>query len=146
MQGVEIIPLTTYQDERGSLAEILRAEHPLTKRDFGQIHVSKAHPGYTRGNHYHTRKYEWFTVVGGEGLLVLEEVATGERRAIPMGDKNMVTVRIPPGVAHGIKNVGDSVMYLIVYNEEPFNPQDPDTFARKVVESDAEKNRLNSGV
>ncbi|MBI1748525.1 MAG: dTDP-4-dehydrorhamnose 3,5-epimerase family protein [Acidobacteria bacterium] len=133
MIGVEIIPLEVYEDERGSLAELLRSEHPLTKKEFGQIHVSRAHPTYTRGNHYHTRKYEWFSVVGGNGLLALENVETGEREEIPMGEKNMVTVRIPPGVAHGIKNIGDTTMYLIVYNEETFDPKDPDTFAKKVI-------------
>lgn len=133
MKGLEIVPLQVYNDERGWLSELLRSEHPLHKREFGQIHASTSHPNYVRGNHYHKRKYEWFCVIGGTGLLVLEDIETGERKEIIMGEKNMVTVRIPPGVAHGIKNVGDSIMFLIVYNEESFNPQDPDTFGKKVI-------------
>lgn len=133
MRDLEIIRLDVYTDERGWLAEILRSEHMVHKREFGQIHVTTAHPNFAKGNHYHTRKYEWFCVVKGTGLLVLEDISTGERKEIEMGDKNPITVRIPPGVAHGIKNIGDDMMYLIVYNEETFNPKDPDTFAKKVV-------------
>lgn len=133
ISGVEITKLRVHEDERGWLAEILRSEHLVEQRAFGQLHITTAHPNRVKGNHYHTTKNEWFCVIKGTGLLVLEDQRTGERDEIVMGDGNLVTVRIPPGVAHGIRNVGNDMMFLLVYNEESFDPERPDTIAKTVI-------------
>ena len=115
-------------DERGWLAEILRREQLAPGRQaFGQFFVTTAHPGISKGHHYHLRKHEWFCVIKGRALLVLEDVATKQRTEIPMGEGNMVTVELPLGSAHAIKNTGVDMMYLLAYVDEPFDPQDGDT-------------------
>jgi dTDP-4-dehydrorhamnose 3,5-epimerase-like enzyme len=125
LEGVQISRLAVKEDHRGWLAEILRGDQ--TKGSFGQIYVTTAHPGKKKGNHYHTRKTEWFCVIKGRGKLVLQDLETGKRMEILMGDGNLVTVRIPPGVAHTIANVGEDMMYLLAHISEQFSPQDPDT-------------------
>ena len=120
-------PLTRRTDDRGWLAEILRAGEGVAA-PFGQIFVTVAKPGVTKGRHYHTRKIEWFCVIHGKGRLVLQDLATHERTEVEMGDENLVTVRIPPNVGHQITNTGAEPMVLLVYAEEVFNPGDPDTF------------------
>ena len=128
LEGVEIKRLTRKTDERGWLAEILKAGEGVTP-GFGQMFVTVALPGVTKGGHYHSRKVEWFCVVQGTARLVLHELATDQRFEVEMGDGNLVTVRIPPGVGHAITNTGEDVMMLLVYAEEVFDPADPDTFA-----------------
>ena len=118
-------------DERGWLAEILRKENLREKYDFGQILITVAKPGVTKGNHYHKRKHEWFCVVRGRGKLLLKDVTSDERQEVLMGDENMVVVKIPPNVTHAIQNIGDEMLYLLIYIDEPFNQQDPDTFPGK---------------
>ena len=130
-RGVEVYPLDIRHDERGWLAEILRAEKKQAGEEFAHIYVTVAFPGKTKGKHYHQRKVEWFCVVSGEAMLFLKDTRTGEEERLPMGEKNMVTVRIPPHVAHAITNTGAIPFYLIVVVSEQFNPKDPDTFSFK---------------
>ena len=128
MDKVKIIKLDVKADNRGFVAEIVRdedLENPNKK--FGQIYVTTAKPGQTKGKHYHERKTEWFCVVKGKGLLTLIDKASNDRQEIKMGEDNMVAVQIPPNVWHAIKNTGDNEMYLLAYIDESFNPNDPDT-------------------
>jgi UDP-2-acetamido-2,6-beta-L-arabino-hexul-4-ose reductase len=90
--------------------------------------VTTAHPGSVKGNHYHTRKYEWYCVLKGEARLALVDNLSGEREEILLGEQQLITVRIPPRVAHAIENVGSEMMYLLVYTDESYNEEDPDTF------------------
>lgn len=126
--GVEVYPLDIKHDERGWLAEILRAGKKQGSEEFAHLYVTVAFPGKTKGKHYHQRKVEWFCVVSGEATLFLRDTRTGEEERLPMGEKNMVTVRIPPHVAHAITNTGNTPLYLIVVVSEQFNPKDTDTF------------------
>jgi len=120
-------------DERGWLAEILRREdlHP-GKEAFGQFFITTAHPGISKGHHYHLRKHEWFCVIKGRGLLVFEDIETGLRQELEIGESNLAMVEIPLHTAHAIKNIGDEMMYLLAYTDEPHDQSDPDTYARKV--------------
>ncbi len=128
IDGVEVYPLDIKRDDRGWLAEILRAEKRQVSEDYAQLYITVAYPGKTKGRHYHQRKVEWFCVVSGEGMLFLKDMRTGEEAKLSMGDKNMVTVRIPPQVAHAISNTGTTPLCLVVIVSEQFNPEDPDTF------------------
>jgi len=134
MKKIEILDLQKKADERGWLIEVLGGDLPEECRDFGQLHVSVAYPGKVRGNHYHTRKVEWFCVPTGKGLLLLKDRETGEIREVKMGINNLKTIKIEPGAIHAIKNIGEEDMVLIVYSSEPFDPEDPDTFYEKILE------------
>ncbi len=134
MEKIKILDLQKKADERGWLIEMLGGDLPEGCKEFGQLHVSVAYPGKVRGNHYHTRKIEWFCVPAGRGLLLLKDRETGEIREIKMGINNLKTIKIEPGAIHAIKNIGEEDMVLIVYSNEPFDPNDPDTFYEKILE------------
>ncbi|MEC9019119.1 MAG: WxcM-like domain-containing protein [Nitrospinota bacterium] len=133
MKNIEILNLDKKSDERGWLIEVLGGELPDGCKKFGQIHVSVAYPGKVRGNHYHTRKVEWFCVPTGKGLLILEDRETGETQEVMMGINNLKTIKIEPGTIHAIKNIGEDDMVLIVYSNESFDPEDPDTYYKKIL-------------
>lgn len=128
MHGLQIDVLDVKKDDRGWLAEILRSGNLIGGARLSQIFVTVGNPGKTKGKHYHTRKTEWFSVVSGDAKLYLRDVRTGEEKVVPMGEKNMVTVAIPPHIAHAITSDGDQPFYLIVVASEDFDPKDPDTF------------------
>ena len=132
MRDLEVTVLDVKKDERGWLAEIIRKEALVRGAEFGQFLVTTAHPGYVKGNHYHTRKYEWYCVLKGEGLLMLWDRRSGERKELMLAEQRLTTVMIPPQVSHAIKNVGAGMMYLLIYTDEPFNEEDPDTFYEKI--------------
>ena len=133
MKGVEITLLDVKKDERGWLTEVIRKEDLVRSREFGQFMVTTAYPGYVKGNHYHTRKYEWYCVLKGEAQLVLVDNHSGEREEILLDERQLQTVRIPPHVSHAIQNTGTEMMYLLVYTDEPFREADADTFYKKVL-------------
>jgi len=129
--GIKKLEIKT--DQRGWLAEILRRENLYPGREaFGQFFITTAHPGITKGHHYHLRKHEWFCVIKGRALLVLEDIDTKQRTEILMGEDNMVTVELPLRCAHAIRNTGEDMMYLLAYADEPFNPEDIDTHSYKL--------------
>jgi len=133
MKNIKILDLDKKSDERGWLVEVLGGELPDGCKKFGQIHVSVAYPGKVRGNHYHARKVEWFCVLTGKGLLILKDRETGETREVIMGVNDLKTIKIEPGTIHAIKNIGEDDMVLIVYANESFDPEDPDTYYEKIL-------------
>ena len=134
MKNIEILDLDKKSDERGWLIEVLGGELPEGCEEFGQLHVSVAYPGKVRGNHYHTRKVEWFCVPAGQGLLLLKDQETGETQEVIMGVNNLKTIKIQPGTIHAIKNIGEDDMVLIVYANESFDPEDPDSYYEQILE------------
>ena len=126
IRGVEVTQLLQRHDDRGWLAEVLRTGDKIPGGP-GQIYITAAKPGVTKGRHYHTRKVEWFCVIQGQGRLLLEEIATGLHQEVEMSQAKMVTVRIPPGVGHAITNTGSDLLLLMVYVNEVFDPNDQDT-------------------
>jgi UDP-2-acetamido-2,6-beta-L-arabino-hexul-4-ose reductase len=128
IEGVSIQALEVKEDHRGWLAEVLRSSKLPDRKQMSQLYVTVGNPGKTKGKHYHTRKIEWFCVVSGRTKLYLKDTRTQEEQVVPMSEDNMVTVGIPPHVAHAITNDGDKPFYLIVVVSEQFNPSDPDTF------------------
>lgn len=126
IKGVKVKNLDVKRDERGWFAEILRADE-VEDPKLGQFYVTTATANQTKGQHYHTRKTEWFCVVSGNGKLRLVDKQSGEEQEIEMGEKNMVMVEIPPNVWHAITNTEEIDMFLVAHVSEPYNPEDPDT-------------------
>lgn len=113
-------------DERGNLIEIFKIP------EVGQIFYSTSRPGIVRGNHYHTRKREWFCVVDGEGFIRMRNRDTQEIREFKVSGKRPEVIEMLVNWTHSIQNIGSGEMKLIVRSSEVFNPKDPDTFAEAV--------------
>lgn len=124
---VDIKQLDIKKDQRGFLAEILRTEDVSGKK-FGQLLLTTAKVGQTKGDHYHKRKNEWFCVVQGNGMLEIMDNKTKEIKKIMLGEKNMILVKIYPLHNHKITSIGKKEMVLIAYVDEVFNPKDTDTY------------------
>lgn len=126
---VKVKKLNIKEDTRGWFTEILRFEELYNKKKkFGQMYVTIAKPGQTKGRHYHKRKTEYFCVIKGNAMLTLIDKKTLFKQKIRMGEDNMVMVQIPPMVWHAIENTEKkNEIYLLAYIDEPYNPNDPDT-------------------
>ena len=132
MKGIEVKKLYLKRDDRGWLVEVLRSEELKRGNRFGQFLITTANPGYVKGNHYHTRKYEWYCVIKGEAKLILEDNSTGEREEISLNEKEPALVMISPGITHAIENTGKDILSVLIYIDESFNESDPDTFFKKI--------------
>ena len=115
------LPLVRHDDPRGSFSEFLRTP------DCGQVSVLTAHPGETRGGHYHHTKVERFLVVHGEARFRFRHVLSGETIAMTASAHHPVAVETVPGWTHDITNIGDGELVALLWASEAFDPQRPDT-------------------
>ena len=121
-------PLAMHCDNRGSFTEALHS----TER--GQVSVNVSKPGITKGQHWHHTKHEKFLVVSGKGEInfrMADDPAAPVISYKVSGEK-LEVVRIPPGYTHNIVNVGDTDMVTVMWANEVFDPQNPDTFRLEV--------------
>ena len=114
-------------DSRGCLAEFVKSH------SFGQIFVSRTHPGITRGNHYHDTKTEKFLVLEGEALIRFRHALNGGIIEYRIKGEDMRIVDIPPGYTHSIENVGSGELVTLFWAAEVFNPSRIDTNAMPVI-------------
>lgn len=119
-------PLKMNYDIRGSFTEILKTP------DRGQISVNISKPGIVKGNHWHHTKIEKFVVVSGTGLLRLRELMTDEIIEYPVSGDKMVVVDIPVGYTHEIINIGNEDLVTLIWCNECFSKEKPDTYNEKV--------------
>lgn len=114
------------EDERGKLIEIFKFP------DTGQIFYSISKPGIVRGNHYHTRKKEYFCVIEGEAKITQRNRETNKIEEFIVSGNEPEILEMKTNWTHNIKNIGDNEMKLLVWVNEIFNPDDSDTFIEEV--------------
>ena len=114
------------EDVRGKFIEIFKIP------GFGQVSFSTTKPGVTRGNHYHTRKRETFCVIEGEGKIRQRNIETGDIEEKIVSGTKPELVHTKLNWTHNIQNIGDSEMKLIIWTNEIFDQNDPDTFFEEV--------------
>jgi UDP-2-acetamido-2,6-beta-L-arabino-hexul-4-ose reductase len=113
-------------DERGNFVEIIRLETG------GQVSFSTTKPGITRGNHFHTRKIERFSVIKGDALIQLRKIGTNEVLDYYLSGDEPAYVDMPIWYTHNIKNIGEDELYTMFWINEFYDANDPDTFFEKV--------------
>ena len=122
-------PLKMNVDDRGSFTELV---HTLNA---GQVSINISKPGITKGQHWHNTKFEQFIVVKGHGLIQQRNLNDPEGRILEWevdGD-HIQAVHMLPGYTHNIINLSDTEdLVTVMYCNEIFNPNKPDTFFEKV--------------
>ena len=113
-------------DPRGVFVEMLKTP------DSGQFSFFTAHPGITRGGHYHHTKSEKFLVIKGEALFRFRHLLTNELVELRTRGTTPQVVDTIPGWTHDITNVGNEEMVVMLWANENFDRGNPDTFACKV--------------
>ena len=119
-------PLKMNIDNRGSFTEFIKS------KDRGQVSVNISKPGITKGNHWHDTKNEKFLVVSGEGVIRFRKVDSEEIIEYKVSGEKLEVVDIPVGYTHSIINTGERDMVTIMWVNEIFNPEKPDTIYLEV--------------
>ena len=119
-------PVTMHEDARGRFVEMLKTE------DSGQFSFFTAHPGVTRGGHFHHSKTEKFLVLSGEARFGFRHILTGETYSILTRGSHSQIVETAPGWAHDVTNVGTGELVVMLWANEIFNRERPDTYAHVV--------------
>jgi len=119
-------PLQMHRDARGSFTEFIRT------LDRGQVSINISRPGITKGDHWHHTKNEKFLVVSGSGVVRFRKVGTEEVIAYPVSGESLEVVDIPTGYTHNITNTGSNDMVTVMWCNELFDAENPDTFFEPV--------------
>ncbi len=120
-------PLKMNVDARGSFTELLKTEK------CGQVSVNISKPGITKGQHWHNSKWEFFIVVSGHGLIEERKIGTDEVLHFEVSGEKIEAVHMLPGYTHNIINLSDTDdLVTVMWANEQFDPEHPDTFGEKV--------------
>jgi len=109
-------------DARGVFVEMLKT------RDSGQFSCFTAHPGVTRGGHYHHSKTEKFLVVAGRARFRFRHILSNERHEIETSSDRLQVVEMVPGWTHDVTNIGDSELIVVLWANEVLDRDRPDTY------------------
>ncbi len=114
-------------DNRGSFTELVHTEK------CGQVSINISKPGITKGQHWHNTKWELFIVVKGHGLIQLRKEGSYEVINYEVSGDKIQAVYMLPGYTHNIINLSDTEdLVTVMYCNEVFNPNRPDTFFDQV--------------
>ena len=120
-------PLKMNVDDRGSFTELV---HTL---NCGQVSINISKPGITKGQHWHNTKWEFFIVVSGHGLIQERKPGTDEVIEFEVTGDNIQCIHMLPGYTHNIINLSETEnLVTVMYCNEIFDPNRPDTFFEKV--------------
>ena len=120
-------PLKMNVDDRGSFTELV---HTL---NCGQVSINISKPGITKGQHWHNTKWEFFIVVAGHGLIQERKIGTDEVIEFEVSGDNIQCIHMLPGYTHNIINLSETEnLVTVMYCNEIFNPNKPDTYFEKV--------------
>lgn len=122
-----ILDLKMNVDPRGSFTELV---HTL---NCGQVSINISKPGITKGEHWHNSKWEQFIVVSGHGLIQMRKEGTDEVLNYEVSGDKIQSVIMLPGYTHNIINLSETEdLVTVMYCNEVFNPERPDTYFDKV--------------
>jgi len=113
-------------DSRGIFSEVIRSNM------LGQYSYSITNPGEIRGNHFHTRKIERFTVISGNALIELRKIGTTKKISFKLKGESPSYVDMPIWYTHNIKNIGKGPLITLFWINEFYDENDSDTFFEKV--------------
>jgi dTDP-4-dehydrorhamnose 3,5-epimerase len=123
IEGVELYPLSRYEDERGWFMELMRSSN--LPKPVKQSNLVFSRKGVIRGLHYHERgQSDLFACLSGMVRIVVLDRQTGETFTVDIGDDNPVTVFVPGTHAHGYEALTDSL--FLYHVTEEYDPADPD--------------------
>jgi len=120
-------PLQMHTDTRWSFTELLKTA------DCGQFSVNISKPGITKGQHWHHSKWEFFIVVSGHGLIEQRKLGENDVLSFEVSGEKITAVHMLPGYTHNIINLSDTEdLVTLMWANEPFDPDHPDTFGESV--------------
>ena len=122
-----IFPLRMNVDDRGNFTELIKT------LNCGQVSVNISKPGITKGQHWHNTKWEFFIVVKGHALIQERKIGADDIIEFEVSGDNIQAVHMLPGYTHNIINLSDTEeLVTIMWANELFDPNKPDTFFEKV--------------
>ncbi|HZG87976.1 WxcM-like domain-containing protein [Paenibacillus sp.] len=131
--GFEMIPIQPYEDQRGSLKKIIMKSLLQEVAEIQEVYLLYSEKDSVRGNHYHKRTLEYFTVVSGTAKITLMHLDTSTVKEIYVSSHDHLVIKVPPYVAHAFKNEADQPLIMLAVSSKEYDKQDTDTFPMEIM-------------
>lgn len=132
-KGYELINLKTHVDYRGQLKKIAVKSMLEQGQEIEEVYVLYSEKGTVRGNHYHEKTIEYFTVLSGEALMVFGDINLNviETKKVKADDNQ--ALRIDPYIVHAIKNESEEPLIVLAVSLKEYADTDTDTFPVNII-------------
>lgn len=124
IEKVRIIPRRLIEDNRGWFLKAITGTEEDIPSHTGEVYLTMGKPNQVKGGHYHPEALEWFTLIGGDATLILEDIKSHERKEIAMSLEKAITIFIPNNVAHVVVNNSNKDFILMAYTDKLYDPTD----------------------
>lgn len=129
----EIIRINPYEDVRGELKKIFTKPMLGTDKIIEEIYVLYTKKDCVRGNHYHKKNVEFFTVIKGTAAIAVRDLEIGETDVFRVSAEDNIVIRVPENVAHGFRNDEEEELVILAAASRQYEPGDTDTYALQLL-------------
>ena len=129
----EIIRINPYEDVRGELKKIFTKPMLGTDKIIEEIYVLYTKKDCVRGNHYHKKNVEFFTVIKGTAAIAVRDLEIGETDVFRVSAEDNIVIRVPENVAHGFRNDEEEELVILAAASRQYDPGDTDTYALQLL-------------
>jgi dTDP-4-dehydrorhamnose 3,5-epimerase-like enzyme len=126
---IKIIPRRLIIDDRGWFLKVIDGKEKNIPSYTGEVYLTSAMPGESKGGHYHDKANEWFTLVTGECELKIVDINSGEKLSLNLSSIKPETIYVPNNVAHIFINNSSKDYILLAYSDQLFDPEDTIIFS-----------------
>lgn len=124
-EKIKLIPRRKIEDARGWFLKVIDGKEDNLPPYTGEVYLTYAAPLQTKGEHYHHKANEWFTLLEGKSRVKLLDTTSGERLEILLDAHVSETLFIPAGIAHAFDNLSETSDFLLLaYTDQHYDPAD----------------------
>ncbi|WP_281637366.1 WxcM-like domain-containing protein [Flavobacterium marginilacus] len=124
LSKIEIIERKKIEDSRGWFLKVINGLEYNLPTYTGEVYLTNASYGESKGGHYHVKANEWFTLITGECELKMVDILTGEKQTIYLSSSHPQTIYVPNHIGHIFINRGASDFILLAYSDQLYMPED----------------------
>ncbi|MDF2533812.1 MAG: dTDP-4-dehydrorhamnose 3,5 epimerase [Clostridia bacterium] len=126
--GYEQLKISPFLDHRGQLKKIVQKSMLSGEQEIEEIYVLYSNKNTVRGNHFHQRAIEFFTVLSGEAIMAFSDIDKKNMKIVRMKASDNQIIKVYPNTVHAIKNESEVPLIVLAVSLKEYNPQDTDTF------------------
>ncbi|SDK54373.1 dTDP-4-dehydrorhamnose 3,5-epimerase [Natronincola ferrireducens] len=129
----DLINIDPYEDQRGMLKKIIMKSQLQDSGEVGEVYLLYSNPNSVRGNHYHKKTFEYFTIVSGKAKVALKDLSNGVREEFYLSSNDNIVLKIPPYMVHAFKNEDHQQLIILAVSSKEYSQSNPDTYVKEIL-------------
>lgn len=124
----EVIKISPFEDERGELKKVFTKKMLCTNESIEEIYILYTKGNCIRGNHYHKKSVEFFSVIKGTVTIALRDLETGITDVFRVSSEDNIVIRVPENTVHGFRNDEEDELVILAAASRQYELGDTDTY------------------